>query len=123
MVRTGQTMFERHGGFATVRRIVSEFYDRVLESDVVAHHFEHVEMRRLIDHQAQFVSTLLGGPASFSDEHLERIHRRLDITTDEFREMIELLTDTLGDFGFEAGEVDEVRAALRRREGVIVGRR
>jgi len=113
-------MFEQYGGFATVRRIVSSFYDRVLDSDVIAHHFEHVEMRRLIDHQAQFISSLLGGPASFSDDHLYRIHRRFGITTREFREMVSLLEETLEDFAFAQSDIDEVLTAVRRREGVIV---
>lgn len=114
-------MFDRYGGFATVRRVVSAFYDDVLDSPLLARHFEHVEMRRLIDHQVQFLSSVLGGPASFSDEHLRRVHRRLGITTEEFRELLAILDETLEDFDFSAADREEVLASVRRREGVIVG--
>jgi len=67
------TIFERYGGFSAVRRIVSDFYDRVLDSPVIAHHFEKVDMKRLLDHQARFIAAVTGGPASYSDEHLRRI--------------------------------------------------
>lgn len=116
------TIFERYGGFAAVRRIVSDFYDRAVDSPVLSHHFEHVDMRRLLDHQARFISYVTGGPASYTDEHLRRIHERLGITTGEFREMLALLAETLEDFGFDQADVDVVVQELRRRQGVIVTR-
>jgi hemoglobin len=117
-----ETIFERYGGFAVIRRIVSDFYDRVLGSPVISHHFEHVDMRRLLDHQARFISSITGGPASYTDEHLRRIHERLGITAEEFREMVALLSETLEDFDFAQTDIDVVVGELRRRQGVIVTR-
>lgn len=114
------TVYERSGGFAKVRRVVSAFYDRVLDSPLIAHHFEQVDMQRLIEHQTRFFSFLMGGPASYTDEHLAHVHARLGITLDEFDEMVTLLTETLEDHGFEAEDVARVRHELRRREAVIV---
>jgi len=114
------TIFDRYGGFATVRRIVSDFYDRVLDSPVISHHFERVDMKRLLDHQARFISSVTGGPASYTDEHLRRVHERLGITAAEFREMLVLLTETLEDFDFEPADIDLVVRELRQRQGVIV---
>ena len=115
-----ETIFERYGGFAAVRRIVSDFYDRVLDSPVISHHFERVDMKRLLDHQARFISSVTGGPASYTDEHLRRVHERLGITAAEFREMLVLLAETLEDFDFEQADIDFVVHELRRRQGVIV---
>jgi hemoglobin len=117
---TSVSIFERYGGFAAVRKIVSDFYDRVLDSEVIAHHFEHVDMKRLLDHQARFIASVTGGPASYTDEHLRRTHERLGITTDEFREMLALLVETLEDFEWAADDVEYVAKQLRRREGIIV---
>ena len=117
---TSVSIFERYGGFAAVRKVVSEFYDRVLDSEVIAHHFEHVDMHRLLDHQARFIASVTGGPASYTDEHLRRTHERLGITTDEFREMLALLVETLEDFEWAADDVEYVAKQLRRREGIIV---
>ena len=117
---TQPTMFERYGGFATVRRLVSTFYDEVLDSSLLARHFETVDVRRLIDHQAKFISSLMGGPASYTDDHLRRVHARLGITTADFREMISLLEDVLEEYDFADSDIDLVLAAIRHREGVIV---
>jgi hemoglobin len=114
------TIFERYGGFASVRKVVSSFYDRVLDSDVLAHHFEHVEMPRLINHQAAFVSAVMGGPASYSDEHLRRVHARLGISAVEFDEAVGLLEETLEDFDFDQSDIDDVIGAVRRRQGFII---
>ena len=115
------TVFERCGGFATVRRIVSDFYDRVLDSSVLRHHFESVDMRRLIDHQTKFIAFAMGGPAAFNDDALERVHAPLAISRVEFREMATLLRDTLEDFDLPPEDVDAVLDEVMRRQERIVG--
>ncbi len=114
------TIYERVGGFAAVRKVVSDFYDKVLESPSVAHHFEEVEMRRLIDHQTRFISFLLGGPASYTEEHIEHVHRKLGISLAEFDEMVELLVETLEDHDFAREDVAKIGQELRKRESLIV---
>lgn len=115
-----QTIYERAGGFASVRKVVSAFYEKVLESDLISHHFEQVEMPKLIDHQTRFISFLMDGPASYTDEHIEHVHARLGITLNEFDEMVELLAETLEDFDFAAEDIAKVTQELRRREPAIV---
>src|SRR5690606_6984038 len=116
------TMFERVGGFATVRLVVSEFYGRVLESELLRGHFDGVDMRRLIDHQTRLIAALMGGPASFTEEQLARAHQRLGITSEEFDEMTDLLRETLDDAGFVD---DDVRTLCERvgalRQYVVAG--
>lgn len=115
-----RTVFERCGGFAVVRRIVSAFYDRVLDSEDLARYFADASLERLVDHQTKFIATLMGGPASFSDEALQRAHARLGITSEEFRAMVELLRETLDEFGLERPDVDDVCREMARREPLIV---
>jgi hemoglobin len=117
------TIYERNGGFPTVRRVISDFYEQVLDSEQISHHFENVDMPRLMDHQTRFVSFLMGGPATrYSDDHLARVHAGRGISHEDFEEMVTLLTECLEDHGFGADDVAEVEHELRRREGVIVTR-
>lgn len=115
-----QTVFERYGGFASVRRIVSDFYQRILSSPVLAPHFEGIDMRRLIDHQTQFISAAMGGPAAMHDDQLRRAHARLGITPAEFSEMEEVMRATLTDHGLAPEDIDHVCGEISRREYVIV---
>jgi len=40
-----QSLFEHYGGFSVVRRIVSDLYDSILDSDQLAGYFEESDMR------------------------------------------------------------------------------
>jgi len=115
-----QSIFERYGGFASVSRIVMAFYELVLDSPVISPYFANTDMKRLIDHQTKFMAYLMGGPASFSDEHLERVHRGMEIDRRAFDEMVTLLTETLEDFGFEAADIAVVRNELELRAPLII---
>jgi truncated hemoglobin YjbI len=76
------TMFERYGGIAFVTRFVLSFYDRVLTSATIAPFFADVDMRRLVDHQAKFISSVMGGRRATA---LPRCARRTPICRSTIR--------------------------------------
>ena len=115
-----KTLFEKYGGFAKVSRIVSAFYDKVLDSPVLSPYFEGVDMRRLIDHQTKFIAQAMGGPASYSNQELERVHSSLDVTDTAFEEMHALLRETLEDFDIEDEDVETVCSQIVGRKPYIV---
>jgi hemoglobin len=116
----GQSLFDRFGGHAAVARLVFAFYDRVLRSERLAPYFREVEMRRLVEHQAKFVSQLMGGPLSYSDAELAQVHAHLDVDGASFDEMMRLLEETLRDFAFSEADRRAVMAGMRARRPVIV---
>ena len=116
----GISLYEKYGGFAVVNRIVMALYDALLDSDELGDYFEDVDMKRQIDHQTKFIAYLLGGPASYSNEHLQRAHARLDITHPHFEEMKAILARTLADHGIEAPDVAALMAEVEARRHVIV---
>ena len=75
-----RSIFERYGGFTSVSKIVLSFYDKVLDSPTVSPYFANSDMKRLIDHQTKFMASLMGGPASYTNDQLERVHAKLGIT-------------------------------------------
>jgi hemoglobin len=118
----GGSIFDRYGGFAKVSRVVSAFYDRVLDSPVLGPYFAGIDMRRQIDHQTKFIASLMGGPASFTSEHLERVHARLDIDDRAFDELVDLLRETLEDFDFDESDIATVYGEVVSYRSVIVSR-
>ena len=117
------TMFDKYGGFAKVSRIVSSFYDKALDSPILAPYFEGIDMRRLIDHQTKFMAQAMGGPVSYSNQELERVHVRLNITNEAFDEMQELLREALEDFGVAADDIETVCGEISSRRNIIVTKR
>lgn len=114
------TLFEHYGGFAKISRVVSEFYDRMLESPNMAKFFQNTDMRRQVDHQTKFIASLMGGPASFSNEALERAHARLGIDQAAFEEMVDILCETLEDFNFDDSDIKAIAAEMRSRSRFII---
>ena len=115
-----RTMFEAYGGFGKLSKVVMAFYDRVVDSDGIGHYFDGVPMRRLIDHQTQFVAQLMGGPLVYSDDMLRHVHAHLGIEDDGFDVMLELFQETLEDFEFDPDDARELTSLLERKRPLIV---
>lgn len=118
-----RSIFEKYGGFSNVSRIVMSFYNKMLDSPLTNPYFAHTDMKRLIDHQTKFIASLMGGPASYTNEHLERVHAHLGITEPAFSESMSLLRETLEDFDFQEEDIQDVVDEMQSRKNYIVIRR
>lgn len=116
------TMLARYGGLPIIARIVLDFYDRVLSSEELKSYFADADMRRLVEHQAKFIASIMGGPASFTSAHLREVHAHLNIDERAFDEMMRLLEETLRDAHFAAGDVAAIMAEMRARAPYVVTR-
>lgn len=117
-----RSIFERYGGFAKVSRVVMSFYDKILNSAITSPYFVNINMKRLIDHQTKFIASMMGGPASYTNEHLKRVHARLGITEEAFEEAVYLLTETLEDFDFESEDMQQVEDEVNSRKYYVISR-
>ena len=114
-----QNLFDKYGGFAQVSRIVLTLYDRLIEDDEIGPFFDDVDLSRLVDHQTKFVSSLLGGPASFTDKQIEMAHRHLEIDDAQFDRLMQLVEDTLAEFDFTPEDIATVRGAFEARRPLL----
>ena len=94
-------------------------YDKLLDDDDVGPFFDDVDMPRLIDHQTKFVSSLMGGPASFTDTHIANAHKHLTILDAHFDRLKDLIVETLNEFGVDPEDADAVLAAFESRRGLL----
>lgn len=115
-----KALFDKYGGFSTVSKIVLSLYDRLLEDDDVGPFFDDVDMPRLIDHQTKFVSSLMGGPASFTDDHIERAHSHMDIDHLHFDKLKAIVSETLADFDVAEDDIKTVLSAFEDRRALLV---
>lgn len=117
-----RSIFERYGGFSKVSRIVMSFYEKVLDSPTVSPYFANTDMKRLIDHQTKFIASLMGGPAAYTNEQLERVHAHLGITEPILYETIELLKETLEDHDMDDEDIEVVADEMISRKNYIITR-
>ena len=118
-----QTLFERSGGFSAVSRVVISFYDKIIDSPVTSQYFSGVDMKRLIDHQTKFFAALMGGPVSYTNDHLEKVHARLGITEVAFMEALTLMKDTLEEFDFLDEDIQLVQDEMMSRKNYIIAKK
>lgn len=117
-----ETIFERYGGFARASRVVASFYARVLDSPELEPYFDGVDMRRLMDHQTKFIAFLMGGPASYTSEHLARVHEGLAIDDAAFDELVALLRETFVDFDFDETDIAAMHSRIAAYRPAIVSK-
>jgi hemoglobin len=120
---TPDTMFTRYGGLAFVSRFVLSFYDRVLASGSLTRFFAHTDMQRLVEHQAKFISSVMGGPASYTDAMLRQAHAHLDIDDAAYDEMIDLFRLTLREFDIADADVETIISHLNSHRPQVVRHR
>lgn len=114
------TMFDKYGGFGTLSKVVMAFYDKVLDSEAAGRYFDGIDMRRLVDHQTKFIASVMGGPASYTDEALRLAHAHLGVDRAAFEEMTRLLEKTLAEFRFDEADAKRILAEVRSRADLIV---
>ncbi|MCA8879277.1 MAG: group 1 truncated hemoglobin [Rhodobacteraceae bacterium] len=114
-----QTLFEKYGGFSTVSRIVLRLYDKLLDDDDIGPFFDDVDLPKLIDHQTKFVSYLMGGPASFTDAHIERAHHHLIIEDAHFDRLKELVSETLEEFSVDDADIEAIVGEFEARRPLL----
>jgi len=108
-----QSLYEKYGGFAVINEIVSNFYDKVEESELLKPWFENVDMAGLINHQTQFLCMTLGGPVNYDGQSIEDAHRGHAITKEAFGEVAELLEEALDEGGVEPDDVKTILGVVQ----------
>lgn len=117
-----QTIFQRYGGLERVSELVIGFYDRVLASERLAPFFRGCDMRRLIEHQAKYISAVMGGPASYKEAQLREVHAHLAISGADFDEMLAHLRAAMQEKGYAEEDAEAVLRRLASLRRVIVSR-
>jgi hemoglobin len=118
---TKKTLFEKYGGYETVSKLVTIFYDTVLADDALANYFEDVDMERLIKHQTAFVGMVLGGPASqYTGRDLKTAHAQLKITQESFNRVAQHMQSALETCKVEGEDIKAIMAIVASTQGDIV---
>ncbi|WP_427963647.1 group I truncated hemoglobin [Altererythrobacter sp.] len=115
-----QTMFEKYGGFSSVSKIVLDLYERLMDDDDIGPFFDEVEFAKIVDHQTKFVSSLMGGPVSYTDTQIEKTHRHLPISAHHFARLAEILTQTLSDHGISEEDAQTIVGEFAQRRNLVV---
>lgn len=113
------TDFEDVGGAAGVERLVAAFLDRVYSDMIIGFLFEGRDRARILRHEVEHATRLLGGPSAYTGRPLAATHRPLRINRGQFRRRLALLRTVLREQGVDEAIVGRWVAHDARLEAVI----
>lgn len=114
------TLYEKYGGFAQIHKIVMDFYERLLDNGTLGPFFENTDLRKLIDHQTEFIAGAMGGPAKITDARLTAAHANLELTHDHFNELLVVLRATLEDAGVEEIDIQALVDGIESKRSIVI---
>jgi len=103
-----RTLYERIGGEEAVARLVSDFYDRVLDDPELEPFFRYTPMEKLRTMQMEFFSAALDGPVNYSGRTIDAAHQGRGITTRQLTRFMDHLFTTIRFIHPNEQETDEM---------------
>jgi hemoglobin len=119
MIEQG-SLFDKYGGVETVTFIVKEFYKRMLQAPNLKRYFINVDVEKIIHHQIQLISHVMGKPVSiYSGRDMKKAHKNLKISDKSFNDTLEILEETLIDFKVEDEDIKIMLARVNNFKNEI----
>ncbi|RKD88662.1 group I truncated hemoglobin [Halopiger aswanensis] len=115
-----ETLYERLGGEDAITAVVDEFYDRVMADEQVADYFDDVDMQKQRAHQAQFISSVTGGPVEYSGGEMKAVHADMGITPSDFQAIATHLNEALVEFDVNEDDREAVLEEIASYQEAIV---
>ena len=116
-----RTLFDRIGGEEGVKRLVSDFYDRVLDDPELEPFFETTPMEKLRAMQYEFFATALDGPVAYSGQPLHYVHQGRGITSRHLTRFMNHLIATIKHVNIDEQERMEMIGRISTYADSIIG--
>ena len=122
---TGKSLYERIGGAAAVEAAVEIFYKKILADFTLWPFFEGVDMKRMVQHQVNFMTYAFGGPNHYSGRGLKQAHSRLvrdkGLGEKHFGLVAAHLQATLRELNLPGSLIHEVMAIVGSTKADVLG--
>ena len=121
----GASDYDRVGGGPAIKAVVDRFYELVLGDQRLAGFFTDSDLTQLKRHQVLLISQVMGGPAQYDGRDLQQAHSGLDISGDEFNQVVSYLAQALSEAGVPPEIIARVgdRLAATKTDVVAAGAR
>ena len=107
-----QSDYERIGGGPAVKAVVDRFYELVLADQQLVGFFDEADLPNLKRHQFLLISQVLGGPANYDGRDLREAHADLDISLDDYLNVVSHLVQAMVEARVPPEIIERVGEAL-----------
>ncbi len=116
-----QTLYEKIGGGQNIKKLVTAFYQRVLNDPLLSPFFANTSIEKLQNMQVTFFTIALGGPEPGKMPSLTEVHRGRGIESKHLVRFTELLVETLGEIGIEPDDAKKVYERIATYSNSVLG--
>ena len=120
------TLYEKLGGKETVKLVVENFYERVLNDDRINHFFEQVDMLKQKMHQIDFLTYAFEGSERYRGATMREVHKKMvqekGLSEEHFNAFVEDLVATLKELEISPDLIEEalaVAGSVEHRNDVL----
>lgn len=106
------SLYDKYGGSGTVQTLVQKFYNRIQNDKELEKFFKRIDFKKLIDHQVQFVSQVLGGPVIYKGQSMFHAHKDLKISQYDFDLVANHFLSVLKELKVEENDVKAIMDQL-----------
>jgi hemoglobin len=114
-----KTLYIKYGSRVT-SGMAECLYDRLLADPELAPFFDGVDIDRLREHVADFLSMLTGGPDLYRGRDLREAHAKYKISQDHFERVMGHIAGAATELAIEADDIATIAAAIRTYEEDVV---
>ena len=114
-----KTLYIKYGSRVT-SGMAECLYDRLLEDPELAPFFDGVDIDRLREHVADFLSMLTSGPNLYRGRNLREAHADFNISRDHFEKVMGHIARAATELAIEADDITTIATAIRTYEDDVV---
>jgi hemoglobin len=107
-----RSIYDALGGAASIKVIVDDFYDRVVDDEQLRSYFIHTDLGRLKAHLRGFITAASGGPEIYAGRSMSDAHDASRVAPEHFDRVVGHLVDTLTSRAISLAVVSELSAQL-----------
>ncbi len=123
---THESLLDRLGGPVAIEAAVYLFYDKIMAEPRLAPLFEGMNVKRIRDHQIEFMKTAFGEERTHKGRSLTDAHKRLvkdkGLSDEHFDLVAQKLQETLKELHIPANLANEVLGIVASTRDDVLGR-
>ena len=105
---------------SAVKAVVDRFYELILADGRLVGFFDGADMPSLKRHQVLLISQVLGGPANYDGQDLREAHAHLDISLDDYLNVVSHLVQAMVENRVPPEIIERVGEALAETQRDVV---
>ncbi|MGH8585524.1 MAG: group I truncated hemoglobin [Gammaproteobacteria bacterium] len=117
---SSQNLFERLGGQEGIEAVVDALLANIGADSRIKHYFNNLNQVRFKANNVAFLCEKTGGPCSYTGVEIKRVHKSLQVTSEDFDAMMETIGKTLDEKGVAEADKKELTDLMASYKADIV---